>query len=59
MDHKDRYGSPKFTNTGHVSNQVGGDQIIHGDVVHRSVYLILILLVATLAKVHDTKDHCL
>jgi hypothetical protein len=51
MDHQDRYGSPQFTNTGHVSNQVGGHQIIHGDFVHRSVYLILILLVVTIAKV--------
>jgi hypothetical protein len=46
MDHKDRRGSSKFTNIGDVSNQVGGDQIIHGDVVHRSVQLILTLLVA-------------
>jgi hypothetical protein len=56
MDHKDRYGSSKFTNIGDVSNQVGGDQIIHGDVVHRSVYLILILLVVTMQRSH-TKDY--
>jgi hypothetical protein len=50
MDHQDGYGSSQFTNTRHVSNQVGRDQIVHGDVVHRSVYLILILLIVTIAK---------
>ena len=51
MDHKDRYDRPSLPILDMYQTKLVVIRLYMGDVVHRSVYLILILLVATLAKV--------